>query len=199
MHLGYRIFNRARRYLFVGMGGIHVLKRGASKTLGACQPSHASHATRPAPVSSFSSHFTAALGRTKELFRKVGRTLIVNEIVAVVGLLAAGLAPVGLYVYLISLQSSGWGSLASTLLLVFVICTHAAVVVVLLPMVEVVLCAHRAVFVCFVQVRFSRGVVLYNLVRVCLVNISLSVWFLYNAVAVPLVVGCLFSSESCAR
>lgn len=75
-------------------------------------------------------------------------TLITNDVVVGVGLLFTGVAPVVLSAYASTLCEGNW---VLVILLVLMMCAHVVVIVVLLPMVEVVLCAYRAVFVCFVQ------------------------------------------------
>ena len=84
-------------------------------------------------------------------------TLVINEVVVGVGLLVTGLAPTGFFCYAVSRLSGGWDSLLWAFLLSSALKIHLAVVVVLLPMLEVVLCAYKVVFVCFLQVNLSVG------------------------------------------
>lgn len=82
-------------------------------------------------------------------------TLFINEVVLGVSLLVAGLAPIFLYMYAVSNQPGDY--LKVSLVFFPAALTHAAFVVFLLPMMEVVMCAYKAVFVAFVQVT-CRGV-----------------------------------------
>lgn len=113
--------------------------------------------TPPALPFSPSSRLVTGLRRTNELFRTVGMTLVINEVVVGVGLLFTGLAPIGFYCYAMSRLSNGWDSLLWAFLWSSALKIHLAAVVVLMPMLEVVLCAYKAVFVCFLQVCLSVG------------------------------------------